>query len=183
MICRYLNEQAPPPGFCTPGGLAHYVSLLPSRIDSGLDDSVTLTSKQVLDVMCANDKERAVLLTNYFLHLGKIEPDKRAEVLLLNGSTFLDKNRVTWVLRRCNEKVVLWDATAGIGYDQDDECCPLKSVHFLASKSNIFGNIQRSHKLSSLSFDTCNRQQWAVFFPNGKERFTKVTHPVQEIIK
>ena len=68
----------------------------------------------------------------------------------------------TWVMRqsKSSNEVVLWNALTGTSYLQTDETCPLQKIYYLASIDNIYSNIERGKKPSSLNFDLSNRRKW-----------------------
>lgn len=89
LVSRFLTEQAPPSGFDTLASVAHYVSLLPALDNfdwnalGGRDNNTVATSQQFLDIMAGNREEHAILLTNFFLYLGKKRPTSFAADIFL----------------------------------------------------------------------------------------------------
>lgn len=89
LVSRFLTEQQTPHGFDSLASCARYVSLIPSsravqlNALGGRDDSMVLTSQQVLSILSGTRQEHAILLVNFFMHLAKRRPAEFA------GETFL----------------------------------------------------------------------------------------------
>ena len=75
LVSRFVTDQAPPPGFDSLTGCAHYVSLIPSfqsaklKALEGRDERMVLQCQQVLNILAGTRREHALLLANFFLYL------------------------------------------------------------------------------------------------------------------
>ncbi|XP_075730472.1 coiled-coil and C2 domain containing 2A [Rhipicephalus microplus] len=145
---------------------ARFVSLIPMLSDSvlfpGLCD-IWSTCDQFLHVLTGDEEEHALLLCNYFLHLG-------AEAYLLLGSG-IPEGQTAYVLTRNASRgrdVRIWNAVTGRSYSVTDSYGPLQSVGCLVGVDNIWANVQKHEHPSRLSYNLSKSSHWKPFFAKGK---------------
>ncbi|XP_002731758.1 coiled-coil and C2 domain-containing protein 2A-like, partial [Saccoglossus kowalevskii] len=143
--------------------IARFVSLIPSVSDSvefpGMCD-IWSTCDQFLQMLQGDEEEHAVLLCNYFLHIGK-------KTWLLVGSA-IPEGATTYVLTKENDTTFLiWNASTGEHYPQYDNFCPFKSVGCLINKDNIWANIQPNDEPYRVDFDVSKSSMWRPLFSKG----------------
>ncbi len=148
--------------------IVRFVSLIPFVSDSvvfpGLCD-IWSTCDQFLQMLQGDEEEHAVLLCNYFMHLGK-------ETWLLLGDA-VPEGPTAYVLTRekregYNKAIYyIWNASTGESYHYRDNYCPLQSVGCLVNANNIWANIQPNAQPSRISFDLSNTSNWKPFFHKG----------------
>ncbi|XP_075526800.1 coiled-coil and C2 domain containing 2A [Dermacentor variabilis] len=149
---------------------ARFVSLIPTLSDSvlfpGLCD-IWSTCDQFLRVLTGDEEEHALLLCNYFLHLG-------AEAYLLLGSG-IPEGQTAYVLTREHSSarnrdgdVRIWNAVTGRSYSATDSYGPLHSVGCLVGTDNIWANVQKHEHPSRLSYNLSKSSHWKPFFAKGK---------------
>ncbi|CAN8001529.1 unnamed protein product, partial [Ixodes hexagonus] len=160
-----IMEGAPPKDAM--GLVARFVSLIPTLSDSvffpGLCD-IWSTCDQFLQVLVGDEEEHAILLCNFFLHLGK-------EAYLLLG-TGIPEGQTAYVLTReeRGEQVGIWNAVTGKRYSATDSYGPLQNVGCLVGRDNIWANIQKHQHPSRLSYNLSKANHWKPFFPKGKHQ-------------
>lgn len=163
-VTRYICALKPPEEVLAMAGkaeenVARFVSLIPSASDEtsfpGLWD-IWSTCDQFLQMLSGDAEEHAVLLTNFFLHLGK-------DAYLCFGNA-VPEGPTAFTLVKEGTKVSLWNATTGDSYDSHDHFCPLLSIGCLINKENIWANIQAQDAPSQIKFDLQNAGAWRPFF-------------------
>ncbi|KAL3222939.1 hypothetical protein MRX96_049881, partial [Rhipicephalus microplus] len=118
---------------------------------------------QFLHVLTGDEEEHALLLCNYFLHLG-------AEAYLLLGSG-IPEGQTAYVLTRNASRrrdVRIWNAVTGRSYSVTDSYGPLQSVGCLVGVDNIWANVQKHEHPSRLSYNLSKSSHWKPFFAKGK---------------
>ncbi|KAL1433694.1 hypothetical protein MTO96_012231 [Rhipicephalus appendiculatus] len=147
---------------------ARFVSLIPTLSDSvlfpGLCD-IWSTCDQFLRVLTGDEEEHALLLCNYFLHLG-------TEAYLLLGSG-IPEGQTAYVLTRNAARsrdgdVRIWNAVTGRSYSVTDSYGPLQTVGCLVGVDNIWANVQKHEHPSRLSYNLSKSSHWKPFFAKGK---------------
>lgn len=76
-----------------------------------------------------DEEEHAVLLVNYFMHLGKT-------AYLVLG-TAIPEGPTSYVLSIEGNEFWVWNPTTGEKYQQTNNFCPLKSVGCLVNQENV----------------------------------------------
>ncbi|XP_029832757.4 coiled-coil and C2 domain-containing protein 2A [Ixodes scapularis] len=147
--------------------VARFVSLIPTLSDSvffpGLCD-IWSTCDQFLQVLVGDEEEHAILLCNFFLHLGK-------EAYLLLG-TGIPEGQTAYVLTREGHSggVSIWNAVTGKRYSATDSYGPLQNIGCLVGRDNIWANVQKHEHPSRLSYNLSKANHWKPFFPKGKHQ-------------
>lgn len=153
-----INGQESPES--TAEAVARYVAMIPFVSDSvvfpGMCD-IWSTCDQFMSMLQGDEEEHAVLLTNYFLHLGK-------EVWLLLGSAVPEGPTAYVITKEAPKDFQVWNASTGEHYHYRDNYCPVQSVGCLVNQHNIWANIQPYDQPSQLSFDLTNTSLWKPFF-------------------
>ncbi|XP_076825165.1 coiled-coil and C2 domain-containing protein 2A-like isoform X2 [Clavelina lepadiformis] len=170
LVTRYVHPLQPPleltegsdPGsLATAEKVARFVSLIPFVSDNvayvGVCD-LWGTCDQFLHMLCGDEEEHAVLLLNYFLHLGK-----RAYLLLGNAVPEGNSAYVLTVEETTREYFV-WNANTGQHYLATDNLSPLKSIGCLVNGDNIWFNIQPHDQPSKVRFELTRGADWKPFF-------------------
>ncbi|KFM58390.1 Coiled-coil and C2 domain-containing protein 2A, partial [Stegodyphus mimosarum] len=167
-ITRFLRPLAPPKELVagnkesieTMELLARFVSLIPTVSDSiafpGLCD-IWSTSDQFLQMLTGDEEEHAILLCNYFLHLGK-------KAMLLLGSGVPEGPTAYVATWEKSKDVLVWNASTGDHFSVRDNYCPLQSVGCLISPDNVWANIQKNNHPSRINFDLNKSGEWKPFF-------------------
>ncbi|XP_042898083.1 coiled-coil and C2 domain-containing protein 2A [Parasteatoda tepidariorum] len=167
-VTRFLRSIAPPEellGYNKESMeamemLARFVSLIPTVSDSvtfpGLCD-IWSTSEQFLQMMTGDEEEHAILLCNYFLHLGK-------KAMLLLGSGIPEGPTAYVVMWESSVNILVWNATTGDYFNIRDNHSPLQSVGCLISTDNVWANIQKNNHPSRINFDVNKTSDWKPFF-------------------
>ncbi|XP_061491548.1 protein CC2D2B isoform X10 [Rhineura floridana] len=140
--------------------ISRFVSLIPcisETVDENDDVDLWMTSEYCLKLGIGNKEEHAVLLCNYFLHIGK-----KAWVLL--GTSVLE-GKVAYVATQDNGEYFLWNPLSGQCYKQFDAFCPLQSADCLISWENVWFNIQQNSSPMCVSFDISKESFWKQFLP------------------
>lgn len=168
-LTRYIRSQNPPAELLEETQykmerIARYVSMIPFISDSAAFPDlcdIWATSEEFLRMLAGDEEEHAVLLCNYFLHIGKaayvalgrgIPEGSTAYVLTLDGSP------------------LLWNAHTGQKYDVQDANCPLKSIGCVFNHENIWANVQVSEEPYRLLFDLTKTGSWQPFFTKSYPR-------------
>ena len=127
--------------------LARFVSLIPSLPpQSSPSVNIWLTCEQLLDFGVGSTEDKAVLLCNYFLYLG------RTCGLVLGhgipeGSTCYVielRNRVAWDFS-VSYNVFLWNPVTGLKYSVRDPFIPLTSVGSIVLPDNVSSLIMETN--------------------------------------
>ncbi|KAI8501504.1 Coiled-coil and C2 domain-containing protein 2A [Branchiostoma belcheri] len=140
--------------------VARFVSLIPFISDSTLFAGICdiwSTCDQFLQMLSGDEEEHAVLLCNYFLHMGK-----KAWVVL--GSAVPEGPTAYVLTHESSGDYLLWNPSSGEFFNQHDPFCPMQSVGCLINQDNIWANVQGYDATGRMSFDTTREAQWKPFF-------------------
>ncbi|XP_077389607.1 coiled-coil and C2 domain-containing protein 2A isoform X3 [Festucalex cinctus] len=164
-ITRYIRPLNPPRELLVDDAqeaaaqVARFVSLIPSLPDrvafAGICD-LWSTCDQFLTLLAGDEEEHAVLLCNYFLHLGK-------KAWLVIG-TAIPEGSSAYVLTLEQGRYLIWNPSSGQYYGQYDTFCPLQAVGCLVSADNVWFNIQEHVSPMRISFDVSRANGWRPFF-------------------
>ncbi|ESO88285.1 hypothetical protein LOTGIDRAFT_219375 [Lottia gigantea] len=139
--------------------VAHYVSMIPFVSDTvvfpGLCD-IWSTCDQFLRMLAGDEEEHAVLLMNYFLHLGK-------RAYLLIGSA-IPEGPTAYVLTEEGSDFWFWNASTGEHFSYHDSNCPVQVVGCIMNQDNVWGNIQSYEKPVQMDFNIANTSAWRPIF-------------------
>lgn len=168
-LTRYIRSQNPPDELLEETQykmerIARFVSMIPFVSDSAAFPDlcdIWSTSEEFLRMLAGDEEEHAVLLCNYFLHIGK-----RAYVVLGRG---IPEGSTAYVLT-LDGSPLLWNAHTGHKYDVQDTNCPLKSIGCVFNHENIWANIQVSEEPYRLMFDLTKTNSWQPFFTKSYPR-------------
>lgn len=216
MMTRYLAPLNPPaellPGRLTGltveesrKRLARYVSLIPRASDStffpGLKN-IWCTSDKLLNMMCGDEQQHAVLLACYFFYLermnfhspeefgkGKEEPIAEMEhgslpIYLCIGETVPEGHAIYVLAQQVAGKPFntpgwcLWSPFTGESYSVNNVCGPMRSVHGLIGMHNVWANVQSKHQPWELDWDLNSKKAWLPLFPRNVDK--KVSTPQSE---
>ncbi|CAL1548859.1 unnamed protein product [Lymnaea stagnalis] len=165
-VTRFFKSIKPPPEVeaCTDPEramelAARYVSLIPFVADTALfpgQCDIWSTCNQFMKMLCGDEEEHAVLLTNYFLGLGK-----RAWLMLGNA---IPEGRTAYVLTEDKDKFFVWNARSGEKFSVYDNYCPIHVVGCVINAENIWANIQQYEKPTQLNFNLNNTKNWQPFY-------------------
>ncbi|XP_071836357.1 coiled-coil and C2 domain-containing protein 2A-like [Apostichopus japonicus] len=164
-ITRYFRPLKPPEALLgsepsqTTKNVAKFVSLVPFLSDNvsfpGICD-IWSSCDQFLQMLQGDEEEHAVLLVNYFMHLGKT-------AYLVLG-TAIPEGPTSYVLSKEGNEFWVWNPTTGEKYQQTNNFCPLKSVGCLVNQENIWANIQVNAEPSRIDFDVSKTSNWKPLF-------------------
>ncbi|XP_077440044.1 coiled-coil and C2 domain-containing protein 2A isoform X2 [Vanacampus margaritifer] len=164
-ITRYIRPLNPPQELLADepqeaaARVARFVSLIPSLPDrvsfAGICD-LWSTCDQFLTLLAGDEEEHAVLLCNYFLHLGK-------KAWLVIG-TAIPEGSSAYVLTLEQGRYLIWNPSSGQYYGQYDTFCPLQAVGCLVNADNVWFNIQEHVSPMRISFDVSRANGWRPFF-------------------
>ncbi|XP_062506752.1 coiled-coil and C2 domain-containing protein 2A-like [Corticium candelabrum] len=172
-ITRYISPQKPPDEVLLgnePGSLvamecvARFVAMIPSLADAaafmGTCD-IWATSDQFLQMQAGDEEEHAILLCNYFLHMGR-----KAWVVLGSG---IPEGSTAYVLTEQPEGGLrgdywLWNASTGEHFQAHGSNCPLQSVGSAFNADNIWANIQKQDEPALVTFNLVATSCWKPFF-------------------
>lgn len=168
-LTRYIRSQNPPAELLEETQykmerIARYVSMIPFISDSAAFPDlcdIWATSEEFLRMLAGDEEEHAVLLCNYFLHIGKA-----AYVVLGRG---IPEGSTAYVLT-LDGSPRLWNAHTGQKYDVQDANCPLKSIGCVFNHENIWANVQVSEEPYRLLFDLTKTSCWQPFFSKSYPR-------------
>ncbi|KAK7072356.1 Coiled-coil and C2 domain-containing protein 2A [Halocaridina rubra] len=139
--------------------VAWYVSLIPSLADMTLFPGacdIWANSEQFLTMLTGDEEEHAVLLTNFFLHLGKT-------AYLLVGSG-IPEGQTCYVLTiEENGDQVLWNPSTAKSYSAQDSFSPLHAVYSLVNEDNIWANTQKYDDPPRVNLDV-SMSGWRSFY-------------------
>ncbi|ESN99748.1 hypothetical protein HELRODRAFT_113542 [Helobdella robusta] len=154
LATRYIKPLGPPSRLIGPEVndvnlkqklLARYVSMIPNIPDSiqfpGIYD-VWSTSQEFIELLQGDEHEHAVLLNNYFLHLG-------LQSWIAIGFAIPEGKTAYVLVKSADDRpngFSLWRATTGETFSTSDSFCPLKSVACLISADNVVVCCCCSHK-------------------------------------
>ena len=147
LLTRYLRPIPPPAEVRESStevpsheSVAWFVSLIPylpsNALFPGLGD-IWPTSEQFLQMMVGSELEHAILLTNYFLSLGKT-------CFLVLGKG-IPEGKTAYVLTvEENGQYWLWNPVTSEHFSSLETFCPLQSIWVLANTENVWANMQVS---------------------------------------
>ncbi|XP_063726786.1 coiled-coil and C2 domain-containing protein 2A-like isoform X2 [Symsagittifera roscoffensis] len=163
---RYVNKLAPPEDVAKPMGdldeterVARFVANIPFVSDNlafpGVCD-IWSTCDQFMAMMAGDEEEHAVLLCNYFLHMG-------LQAYLLMGNA-IPEGVTAYVLSFHGDRPKIWNPSTGSSYATSDPFCPLLSVGTLISNSNVYANVQAFDEPYRVDFNVADEKKWRPFF-------------------
>lgn len=165
-VTRYFRSIKPPPEVeaCTDPQkamdiAARYVAMIPFVADTALfpgQCDIWSTCNQFMKMLCGDEEEHAVLLTNYFLAMGKT-----AYLILGNA---IPEGQTAYVLTVEADKHQVWNARTGESYSVHDNYCPIQSIGCLINAENIWANIQEYEKPAQMDFNLTNASLWMPFY-------------------
>ena len=173
-ITRYISPQNPPHDLVPEDRtsrtnltvlqkIAKFVSLIPYYQDSiafsGSCD-IWATSELFLKMLAGDEEEHAILLCNYFLHMG-------IDSYIIKGIG-IPEGETCYVLTKLPEGTVLWNPSTGDYHPQSRPYHSLVSVHFCFNNENIWANTQPYDDPGRLDFNFGNTKNWKPFF-TGRE--------------
>lgn len=121
----------------------------------------------------ASPKDLGVILVCYYLSLGYT-----AFLVLGYAIPYGD---TTFVLTKENNEYYLIDPHSGKKYSSRDTFCPLTKVYCLANNENVWGNIQREHRVYMQSFDISFSTEWRELFSRSTPAPNELVHDLQLI--
>ncbi|XP_068212365.1 coiled-coil and C2 domain-containing protein 2A-like isoform X2 [Palaemon carinicauda] len=139
--------------------VAWYVSLIPSLADMTLFPGacdIWANSEQFLTMLTGDEEEHAVLLTNFFLYLGKT-------AFLLVGSGIPEGQTCYVVTLEDNGSWTLWNPSTAKSFSAQESFSPLKAVYLLINEENIWANVQKYDDPPRVNFDV-KGSGWRSFF-------------------
>ncbi|XP_045591878.2 coiled-coil and C2 domain-containing protein 2A isoform X1 [Procambarus clarkii] len=171
LVClhRFIRPLHPPEELIgenlveTAHRVAWYVSLIPSLADMTLFPGacdIWANSEQFLTMLTGDEEEHAVLLTNFFLHLGK------AAFLLLGSG--IPEGETCYVLTgEENGTWLVWNPSTAQCFGARDAFSPLSAVYMLANQDNIWANVQKYDDPPRVNFDV-QGSGWRPFFSRSQ---------------
>ncbi|XP_050733212.1 coiled-coil and C2 domain-containing protein 2A-like [Eriocheir sinensis] len=173
LVCltRYLRPLQPPQELvcedpaATVRRVAWFVSLIPSLADLTLfpgAGDIWANSEQFLTMLTGDEEEHAVLLTCFFLHLGKT-------AYLLLGSGVPEGETCYVVTEEAQGEWLVWQPSTGRCYNPRHPFSPLHAVHQLVTQDNIWGNVQKYDDPPRVNLDVSG-SGWRPFFGRGGVR-------------
>nr|XP_018671326.2 coiled-coil and C2 domain-containing protein 2A isoform X3 [Ciona intestinalis] len=171
LITRFVRPLPPPPELTeatntntiiTLEKIARFVSLIPFVSDNvtyaGICD-LWSTCDQFMQMLCGDEEEHAILLLNYFLHLGK-------QAYLLLGTAVPEGNTAYVLTVDHNAReYIIWNASTGEYHDKSDPHSPLQSVGALINDTNIWFNVQTQDTPMRVRYNVTRMSDWKAFFP------------------
>ncbi|XP_039261426.2 coiled-coil and C2 domain-containing protein 2A-like isoform X2 [Styela clava] len=166
-ITRYVKPIAPPPellegtsqnSLVCAEKLARYVSLIPFVSDNVIyagKCDLWSTCDQFLNMLCGDEEEHAILLLNFFLHIGK-------QAYLVLGRAIPEGETAYVLTLEQSQEYFLWNASNGHHYKATDFLCPLQNVFALVNQDNIWFNMQVHDIPARVNFNT--NQGWKPLF-------------------
>ncbi|XP_075249259.1 coiled-coil and C2 domain-containing protein 2A-like isoform X4 [Convolutriloba macropyga] len=165
-VSRYVKKLAPPEGVNKAEGdmnqyerVARFVANIPFVSDNlafpGVCD-IWSTCDQFMTMLAGDEEEHAVLLCNYFLHLGL-----RAYLLMGNA---IPEGATAYVLAFHEGNPRIWNPFTGVCYTTSDPFCPLLSVGSLIDESNVYANVQAFDEPYRVDFNISDEKKWRPFF-------------------
>ncbi|KAK4315922.1 hypothetical protein Pmani_012883 [Petrolisthes manimaculis] len=143
--------------------VAWYVSLIPTLTHTSLlpgPAHIWANSEQFLSLLTGGEEERAVLLTNFFLHL-----DKTAYLLLGSGVAEGGSCCVVTKDSRTGEWQV-WNPPTARCYSPHHPHPPLTAIHMLIDQDNIYANVQKYDDPPRVNLDV-GSGGWRAFYPKS----------------
>lgn len=157
-ITRYVKPLPPPASLLegssqdslvTAERLARFVSLIPFVSDNviyaGICD-LWSTCDQFLNMLCGDEEEHAILLVNYFLHIG-------LQAYLVLGNAVPEGDTAYVLTHDPSQEYLLWNASTGQHYKTTDSLCPLQNVYALVNQDNVWFNMQPHDMPSRMNFN------------------------------
>uniref|UniRef100_A0A4W3JK96 Coiled-coil and C2 domain containing 2B n=1 Tax=Callorhinchus milii TaxID=7868 RepID=A0A4W3JK96_CALMI len=167
-VTRYIRPLAPSPQLleafpknsqATLRLIARFVSLIPfipSSLKISNSCNIWLTSQQFLNLAVGDEAEHAVLLCNYFLHMGM------KAFIILGNSIFA--GATVNVITQEKTNTMIWNPETGECFEQFNAFCSLQTVGSLINNENIWFNVQKNNNLMNVSFDVSRENNWHPFF-------------------
>jgi coiled-coil and C2 domain-containing protein 2A len=165
-ITRYFKGLSPPDelvengsylSFETAQNVARFVYLIPFVSDTllfpGLCD-IWNTCDQFMETLAGDEEEHAVLLTNFFLGLGK-------KAWLVIGSSITGGSSA-FCLSEENAELNIW--FNGKPYKVKEAYNPVKRISMIVNAENVWANIQVYDQPFRMFFDLNNTSHWLPFF-------------------
>lgn len=170
LVVRFIQPLAPPDALVSlfPGMknrqvmelLARFVSLIPTEADAMIlpgTAEIWVPSNQFLEMLVGGPEEHAILLCNFFLHLGK-----KSYILL--GSA-VPEGKTAYVLTADDAfQFTLWNASTGYHFFTTDALNPLTRVDCMFNQNNIWFNVQPHVTTPQMSFDVDVAKHWLPLF-------------------
>lgn len=123
------------------------------------------TSQQFLDIRAGDWEEHAVLLCNYFEYLDRKKKEFESYLVLAHA---VPEGKGLYVLRLSTlnkDDGIIWNATTGDGYHIKDPKSPIQNVGMVATRNNIWTNVQQDGIPSSIQWDMeKSAKHWKPFF-------------------
>ncbi|CAG0886515.1 unnamed protein product [Darwinula stevensoni] len=172
-VTRYVSPLPPPEQVLHQSDartsderVAYYVSLIPvtrSLFAQNTDCEMWMASEHFMSMLNGDVKEHALLLTNYFLHMGKI-----AWLSIGHGQL---NGHTAFVVTQEDLDYFVWVPETGQHFSYKDPFCPMTKAWCLINADNVWMNIQpyQSDKPGFLVLDVNNASCWEPFF--GKSYF------------
>ena len=158
--------------------ISHYVSMIPFLDDwqaFGGKVEVWCTCQQLLDLSAGDWEEHATILCNFFAFVDERDGGSHESFIVIgNGAP---EGNTVYVMRRkkgvaqVGEKkgtpdaITLWNASMGTKYAASDSSCPLRAVHVVADRNNVWGNRQAEEQPHRISWNLEDAKCWTLFFP------------------
>ncbi|KAH3847614.1 hypothetical protein DPMN_089941, partial [Dreissena polymorpha] len=164
-ITRYFRPINPPDEFTGKGPelVARYVSLIPfvpdAAIFPGLCD-IWNTCDQFLAMLSGDEEEHAILLVNYFLHMG-------IKAWLICGNA-IPEGPTAYVLTEEANVHYIWNPSSGERFRTNDATCPLRSIGCIVNNENIWANIQPYDKPDQMMYSLTETSCWEPLFNNSR---------------
>ena len=165
LTLQFVCAQAPPELGATDvvKAAARFVSMIPFMTDWSTftgKGEVWCTSDEFLDIRCGDWEEHAIMLCNFFLHLG-------LEAYVVSGRG-LPEGDTMYVMTRDNssdrQTTTFWNASNGQSFDSTDPNCSLTEVIAVMNGSNIWANIQVETAPALLSYNLQDLRSWKALF-------------------
>ncbi len=168
-VTRYVHPQAPPVDLVdaeqpnlTMARLARFVAAIPLLSDAtafvGGNVDRWCTSDQFLEMLAGDSEEHALLLCNFFLHIGVDAYCVFGQAIPFGDSVFV------LTLTNGGHDIHLWDPLRAAAYDIADSACPLQHVTCVFNAANVWGNIQPNDTPSRMAFNFAQLKFWRPFF-------------------
>lgn len=171
LVClnRFIRPLKPPEELIvedqveTARRVAWYVSLIPSIADMTLFPGVCdmwANSELFLTMLTGDEEEHAVLLTNFFLYLGKI-------AFLLLGSGIPEGDTCYVLTYEDSGTWLVWNPSTAQCFGARDAFSPLSAVYMLVNQENIWANVQKYDDPPRVNFDV-HGSGWRSFFSRSQ---------------
>eukprot|EP00062_Callorhinchus_milii_P001332 gi/632937253/ref/XP_007897866.1/ PREDICTED: protein CC2D2B [Callorhinchus milii] len=185
-VTRYIRPLAPSPQLleafpknsqATLRLIARFVSLIPfipSSLKISNSCNIWLTSQQFLNLAVGDEAEHAVLLCNYFLHMGM------KAFIILGNSIFA--GATVNVITQEKTNTMIWNPETGECFEQFNAFCSLQTVGSLINNENIWFNVQKNNNLMNVSFDVSRENNWHPFFRKSSSHRVLTSVQPQELV-